>query len=239
MLLLWDLKEKGSRFEIACYKNKVISWRSGVEKNLDEVLQVERIFTNVSKGIVASSKDLLDAFDTDDVKEICQIILKKGDLQVSSKERNHQLEETFKEIATIVADKCINSETKKPFPVSMIEQAMKEIHFSIKPNKSAKQQAISLVKELQASKLLPIQRAQMRLRIDIPNNIGKKIKSLLEPHVISFDKELFGLRYQLVTLIDPGQYRNVDGIVQANTKGQGTVEVLEMAVQELGDEELL
>ena len=28
-----------SRFEIACYKNKVLSWREGVEKDIDEVLQ--------------------------------------------------------------------------------------------------------------------------------------------------------------------------------------------------------
>ena len=34
------LKKGGKRFEIACYRNKVADWRSGVEKDLDEVLQV-------------------------------------------------------------------------------------------------------------------------------------------------------------------------------------------------------
>jgi ribosome maturation protein SDO1 len=50
------LKKNGKRFEIACYRNKVLSWRNGTEKDLDEVLQVENVFSNVSKGIVANKK---------------------------------------------------------------------------------------------------------------------------------------------------------------------------------------
>lgn len=46
----------------------------------------------------------------------------------------------FKDVATIVADKCINPDTKRPYPVSIIEKSMKEVHISIKPNKNSKQQ---------------------------------------------------------------------------------------------------
>ena len=45
-------KKNGKRFEIACYKNKVLSWRQGVEKDIDEVLQSQTVFLNVSKGQV-------------------------------------------------------------------------------------------------------------------------------------------------------------------------------------------
>lgn len=31
-------KTKGKNFEIACYKNKVIDWRNGIENNISEVL---------------------------------------------------------------------------------------------------------------------------------------------------------------------------------------------------------
>ncbi len=44
------LKKHGLRFELACYPNKVTTWRGGVEKDLSEVLQSDTIFTNVSKG---------------------------------------------------------------------------------------------------------------------------------------------------------------------------------------------
>ncbi|XP_022255321.1 ribosome maturation protein SBDS-like [Limulus polyphemus] len=134
------MKKGGKRFEIACYKNKVLSWRNNVEKDLDEVLQTNSIFTNVSKGQVAKKEDLIKCFKTEDQTEICKEILAKGELQVSEKERHAQLESMFKDIATIVSDKCVNPETKRPYPVSIIEKSMKEMHFSVKPSKSTKQQ---------------------------------------------------------------------------------------------------
>ena len=70
-------------------------------------------------------------------------ILSKGELQISEKERQVQLESMFKDVATIVADKCINPDTKRPYPVSIIEKSMKEAHVSIKPNKNSKQQVNS------------------------------------------------------------------------------------------------
>ena len=69
-------------------------------------------------------------------------ILAKGELQVSEKERNTQLESMFRDIATIVADKCVNPETKRPYPVGVIERAMKDIHYSVKPTRTTKQQVL-------------------------------------------------------------------------------------------------
>lgn len=71
-------------------------------------------------------------------------ILAKGELQVSEKERNTQLESMFRDIATIVADKCVNPETKRPYPVGVIERAMKDIHYSVKPTRTTKQQVLVL-----------------------------------------------------------------------------------------------
>lgn len=76
------LKKGGTRFEIACYKNKVGDWRSGVEKELDEVLQTTTVFLNVGKGTVAKEKELQAAFGTTDQEKICLEILARGELQV-------------------------------------------------------------------------------------------------------------------------------------------------------------
>ncbi|KAJ2757537.1 hypothetical protein H4S06_003131, partial [Coemansia sp. BCRC 34490] len=38
------LRQSGMRFEIACYKNKVTEWRMGVEKDIDEVLQIHQVY---------------------------------------------------------------------------------------------------------------------------------------------------------------------------------------------------
>ena len=52
------------RFEVAAYKNKVLNWRNGVEKDIDEVVQSHNIFSNTSKGELAS-KDLLNKYFPD------------------------------------------------------------------------------------------------------------------------------------------------------------------------------
>jgi ribosome maturation protein SDO1 len=73
-------KKGGQRFEIACYKNKVISWRNKVDTNLDDVLQSYSIFMNVSKGQVAKKEDLVKAFGTEDETKICLEVFKPSSL---------------------------------------------------------------------------------------------------------------------------------------------------------------
>lgn len=72
------LQKKGKRFEIACYRNKVLSWRNKIELDINEVLQIQNVFINVSKGLLANSKDLMEVFNTTDHIEVCKEILDKG-----------------------------------------------------------------------------------------------------------------------------------------------------------------
>ena len=84
---------------------------------------------------MAKKEDLIKCYDTADATQICKEILTKGELQVSDKERQAEREALFKEVATTITEKCVNPETKRPYPVSMIEKAMKECHIAVKPNK--------------------------------------------------------------------------------------------------------
>jgi len=67
-------------------------------------------------------------------------ILEKGELQVSGKEREAQLSSQFRDIATIVMEKTINPETRRPYTITMIERLMHEIHFAVDPNLTSKEQ---------------------------------------------------------------------------------------------------
>lgn len=51
----------------------------------------------------------------------------------------------FRDIATIVADKCVNPDTKRPYTVGIIERAMKDIHYSVITTRSTKQQVCVLL----------------------------------------------------------------------------------------------
>ncbi|KXH59929.1 hypothetical protein CSAL01_02514 [Colletotrichum salicis] len=119
------LKKGKKRFEIACYKNKVMEWRSGIETDLDNVLQIPNVFLNVSKGQTAPKEDLEKAFgkgkSTDD---IVLEILKKGEMQVGGKERAEQTERVHNEVIGIVASRLVDPRTKRVYTTGMIEKAL-------------------------------------------------------------------------------------------------------------------
>lgn len=227
------LKKHGMRFEIACYKNKVLSWRAGVEKDLDEVLQSHTVYSNVSKGILAKSKDLIKSFGTDDHENICLEVLNKGELQIAGKERESQLSSQFRDIATIVMEKTINPETDRPYTINMIERLMHEVHFAVDPHKSSKQQALDLIRELQ--KHFPIKRSPMRLRLVIPEiqeaNFLQKIQTW-NPCIVS--KEVSGNQLSMVCQIEPGYFRDCDAIVR---DCKGRLEILSAPVHKEEDVE--
>lgn len=232
------IKKCGKRFEIACYKNKVVSWREGIEKDLDEVLQSHTVFVNVSKGEVAKNADLVKCFEElqGNQTEICKLILAKGDLQVSEKERQAQQEAMFKDIATVISDKCVNPESKRPYPVSIIEKAMKECHIAVKPNKNSKQQALDTIGKLQAS--IPIERAMMRMKVVTPLKASNKIRKSLTkmgPGVKVESEEKVEEEMVMILLVDPGQYRGIDTLVKDETQGAGSMELLNL--KEVRDDE--
>nr|CAB3265875.1 ribosome maturation protein SBDS-like [Phallusia mammillata] len=231
------MKKGGKRFEIACYKNKVMSWRNKTEKDIDEVLQTHNVFTNVSKGQMAKKQDMMSAFGTENQTEVCVAILAKGELQVSEKERNDQLESMFRDIATIVADKCVNPDTKRPYTVTVIERTMKEdIHYSVNPNRNAKQQALQVIKMLKEK--IPINRAEMRLRFFLPGKDSKKTKEKLKTLIKTVENEEFSSGLEMVCLVDPGCYRQIDEVVSKETRGKGKVEVLNLKEVEEKEEML-
>jgi ribosome maturation protein SDO1 len=148
---------------------------------------------------------------------------------VSDKERHQQLDNLFKEIATIVSEKCINPETKRPYTVTLIEQAIKDAHYSVNTTKSAKQQALEVIKLLQSSGTLPIERAEMKVRIDIPLKEAKKLKEKVHKLLKKIESEEFGdSSLEIVGTIDPGQYREIDDLLQEEAKGRAHIEVLSL-----------
>ncbi|KAJ8091329.1 hypothetical protein AAF712_013574 [Marasmius tenuissimus] len=225
------LKKAGKRFEVACYKNKVQEWRNGVETDLDDVLQISSVFVNVSKGEMAKHNDLQKAFGTTERDDIVKEILKKGEVQVGEKEREHDLSSLRKEIATLVAEKCVDPSTQRPYPVGMIEKAMAEAGFSIKQGKNAKSQVSECIKLLQSDSNLPIQRARMRVRVTMPVADGKRLREkVLEGAEKVEDDEMGNDGWEVVMLIDPGQFRVINELLQKECKGKGRIETMTFAV---------
>jgi ribosome maturation protein SDO1 len=285
------LKKAKKRFEIACYKNKVLEWRSGIETDLDNVLQIEGVFLNVSKGQTAPSADLAKAFGAKvPVKDIILEILNKGELQVGEKERAAQLERVHNEVVGIVASKLVNPTTKRVYTTGMIEKALEmlssqgsqaqheksaasasgtgtpatgeegEAKPKIKEHtwtgvvstKSSKSQALEAMKALIAHQPIPVARARMKLRVTCPTGIlkhstkaaglkapdqedGEEKKGTVKDRILSFieqveKQDVVGADWEVTGFVEPGAFKGLGDFIGSETKGQGRVEVLDMAV---------
>lgn len=239
------MNRHGKRFEVACYRNKILNYRQGIETDLSEVLQTDRVFINVSKGLFAPSKDLQLAFDTTDQEAVCQIILQKGQIQVSDMERNATYENTAREVANMLATKCVHPVTNRSYTTSQIRNAMKEAKISIQPTsaRSVKQQFLDCVKMIQDKGVLEIQRAKMELGIVIPPKgneeeeedrskleaIRAKLQVEAEAIIVSFGNGRANI------LIDPSRYRAVDAICKQN---DARLEIVRQTVTQEEDSEM-
>ena len=124
-------------------------------------------------------------------------ILAKGELQVSDKERQSQFDSMFRDIATTVADKCVNPESKRPYTVGVIERAMKDIHYSVKPTKSTKQQALEVIRLLKPT--MEIERAKMRLRVTLPSREARKVREKILG-LLTIEQEEWDTNLEIVSM---------------------------------------
>ncbi|KAK4079528.1 hypothetical protein Trihar35433_633 [Trichoderma harzianum] len=281
------LKKGKKRFEIACYKNKVLEWRSGIETDLDNVLQIPNVFLNVSKGQTAPKEDLEKAFGKGkSTDEIVLEILKKGELQVGDKERAAQLERVHNEVISIVVSKLVDPRTKRVYTPGMIEKALdmlsSQAHSGEKTTdsgtatpttaeageakpktrehtwtgvvttKSAKSQALDAMKALIAYQPIPVARARMKLRVSCSTNVLKQVvkapkaaakeedgeakaAGTVKDRILSYveqveSQDVMGSEWEVVGFVEPGAFKALSDFIGNETKGQGRVEVLDMAV---------
>ncbi|RNF04641.1 SBDS-like protein [Trypanosoma rangeli] len=237
--------KNGLRLEIACYKNKVISYRGGIETRMDEVLQVERVFTNVSRGLYASEKEIQTVFGKGaSEKEALQYILDHGELQVAQQERAAEIDQMFIDIAVIISQKCLNEVTQRPFPSQVIEQALRSIGAVVKLDQPVKKQALALIHQLIDAKIIPIARARMKLRCIAPDEPSlEKLVEWCESNDVSILRKTVDtggadgavLTQSLVILLQPHLFREIEKFVKSELPPGGTVHMIENAAVDVGE----
>ncbi|KAI5686378.1 ShwachmanBodianDiamond syndrome [Leishmania braziliensis] len=243
--------KNGVKLEIACYKNKVISYRSGTENRLDEVLQVERIFANVARGYLASEKEIQTVFGGDMTElEAIKYMLNHGELQVAQQERTAEVDEMFKDIAVIISQKCINTKTQRPFPSQVIEQALRSIGAAVKLDQPVKKQALSLMHLLIDSNVIPIARANMKIRCTTTSEAAlEKLRVWCRDNDADVEKVTVtsnasgsdngGVGHSLVLLMQPNLFRDLDHFIKEELPSGSTTHMVDAVVTEIGDLDFL
>jgi ribosome maturation protein SDO1 len=219
---LAKLKRNGRKFEIVVDPDKAVDYKAGRIENISEVLVAEHIFEDAQKGVFSPEQDLKTAFPGMDTLQVAELILKKGELQLSSKYRDGLQEEKRRRIIEIIHQNGINPKNNLPHPVIRIENAFAEAKIRIDDKKSAEDQVQGILKKLQA--VMPIRFEHKHLQIHISANYAKKYYKLIHSYgKIMKDEWLDDGCYFCVIEVPAGLY--TDLIDELSKKTHGGVEI--------------
>ncbi|MEJ2260452.1 MAG: ribosome assembly factor SBDS [Nitrosopumilaceae archaeon] len=217
---------EGEKFEILVKPDPALDYKLGKKKDISSVLVSDDIYTDSSKGTKPSTEKLLKAFKTEDQTEIAQIILKKGDLNLTTDQRRKMVDEKKKQLVEFIAKTYVDPRTHLPHPPIRIEQALKDARVSIDPQKSVDEQVKDIVEKLRS--IIPLKSENLSLEITIPAQFASQSYAVLKS-VGSLKKEEWQNNGSLKAILEiPAAARpNVIDRLGSITKGSATVEVMQ------------
>ncbi len=140
--------------------------RAGKKIDLVESLAVDAVFRDVKKGLRASEEKMKELFGTDDAVKVAEIVIKKGEVHLSTEQRRALQEIKRRRIVAHIAANAVNPQTGTPHPPQRIELALEEAKLHIDPIKSVEEQVPRVLEALRP--LLPISMEKVKVAIKLP-----------------------------------------------------------------------
>jgi len=216
---------EGEKFEIMVKPDPALEYKLGKKKDISAVLVSDEIYTDSGKGTRPSSEKLLKAFKTEDQTEIAEIIMQKGDLNLTTDQRRKMVEEKKKQIITFIAKTYVDPKTHLPHPPLRIEQAMKDGRVSVDPQKNVDEQVQDIVDKLRS--IIALKTESLQLEITIPAQYASQSYAVLKS-VGSLKSENWQNNGSLKAILEiPAAARpTVIDRLGSITKGSASVEVI-------------
>ena len=158
--------KENEHFEVLVKPQKALDYRNGKISGITDVLVAETIFSDANKGTRSPEDALKKAFGTIDALKIADVIIKKGQLQLTTEQRRKMVEDKRKQIIDFISRQAVDPKTNLPHPPMRIENAMEQIRYPIDPYKPVEEQAKDIVKLLRP--ILPLKIEQVTVAVKVP-----------------------------------------------------------------------
>lgn len=172
------LETRGERYEVLVDPDLALELKHGKEVDVAQVLAVDTIFKDSKKGDKASEERIKQLFETSNPLEVAKIIIKKGEIQLTTEQRRRMQEDRKKQIIAIIARHAINPQTNAPHPPQRIEKAMEEARVHIELSKTAEGQVQEVLKALRP--IIPIRFEERTVAAKIPAQYTGKAYSVVK-----------------------------------------------------------
>ncbi len=173
-------EKDGLTFEIFVDSDLAFDYINGKPGDPMKIVDVDEVFKDAKKGERQSPEKIKKVFGTDDLAKVIDMILKKGDVPLTTEQRNRFTEEKRKQIVSIIATNSIDPRTNAPNPALRIENAMRDAKATIDPFKSAQEQIDVVVKKISA--IMPIKFATAKIEVTIPADVANRCYGILKQY---------------------------------------------------------
>ncbi len=159
-------KKGENHFEILVDPYLASDLIDGKEIDVLKILAIDTIFKDSKKGTHASNESIQTVFGTSDIIDIATKIIKKGEIQLTTEQRNKMQKNKKNRIIETIAKNAMDPKTKSPHPRQRIELAMDQIGVHVDPFKPVSEQVKIIIDALRP--IIPISMDQIRISVKIP-----------------------------------------------------------------------
>ena len=214
----------GDKFELLVKPDPAFDYKLGKISDISKILVSDEIYTDSNKGNRATNEKLNQVFKTQDSMKIAEIIMKKGELNLTTEQRKKMTSEKRKQLVTFIAKTYVDPRSHLPHPPLRIEQAMDDGRVTVDPFKNADEQVKDVVEKLRP--IIPLKSENLILEISVPAQFVAQSYTLLKS-TGTLKKEDWQPNGSLKAILEiPAAARpNVIDRLGSITKGTATVEV--------------
>ena len=215
----------GDKFELLVKPDPAFDYKTGKLSEISKILISEEIYTDSNKGTRATNEKLNQVFKTTDPAKIAEIIMKKGELNLTTEQRKKMISEKRKQLVTFIAKTYVDPRSHLPHPPLRIEQAIEDGRISIDPFKNIDEQVKDIVEKLRP--IIPLKSENIILEISVPAQFVAQSYTVLKS-TGTLKKEDWQTNGSLKAILEiPAAARpHVIDRLGSITKGTATVEVV-------------
>ncbi|MEM5804575.1 MAG: ribosome assembly factor SBDS [Candidatus Aenigmatarchaeota archaeon] len=171
------LARAGKKFEILVDPEKALEVKAGKDVPVDDLVAVSEVFEDIKKGTRMSPEDVNKAFGTNSMHDVAKKIIRDGELQLTTEQRQRMVEEKTRAIATIISRNGVNPQTGLPHPPERILHAMEQARVRIEMGRRPEEQVEAVVREIQ--RILPVSFEKVQVAVKVGAQYAAKAAGIV------------------------------------------------------------
>jgi ribosome maturation protein SDO1 len=217
--IIAKLTKGGKHFEVLVDSELAYDFRSGKAVSANKMLAVSQIFTDAKKGDRVVTTDLEKVFGTSDVNKIAEIIVKTGEIQLTTEFKRKKTEEKRKQIATMISRAAIDPRTKVPHPPDRVLNAMEQAHVNVDPFVAAEQQVAEVIKAVK--QILPLSIEEVEMTVEIPAKYSGRVHGAIREYGMPSEQwvgQILIIKIKIPAGLKEKFYSHMAGITENNAR---------------------